>query len=166
MGPQVRRTQRSDLHCVTTWSALSLLWTGVPFREVHALLRESVGVSRSAEWVSFAGGLDGYWSCLRLDDALAEDVLLADTLDGKALGFAHGAPVRLVAPAHYGYKSVKHLTAIQYHRTYDSGPAGFMAHPRGRVEREERSRVLPGVLWRPVWRAALPLVRRRYDAAK
>jgi hypothetical protein len=37
------------------------------------------------------------------------------------------------------------------------------AHPRGRVAREERNRYLPGRVWRPVWRAGQPLVRRAYD---
>lgn len=159
MALESRRTQRSDLHCVTTWSARSLDWEGVPFRDFHELCG-----SPSADWVCFIG-LDGYRACLRLDDALADDVLLADRLDGRPLGFDHGAPVRLVAPAHYGYKSVKHLTSIRYRETYDPGPAGFMAHPRGRVDREERSRFLPGPLWRPVWRAALPAVRKCFERA-
>jgi len=123
----------SDLHCVTTWSARGLRWGGLPF------------------------------SSLRLDDCLAADVLLADALNGAPLTPDAGAPLRLVAPAHYGYKSVKHLYAIEYRCHYDPGPAGWMGHPRGRVAYEERSRYLPGRAWRPVWRLALPLVRRTYD---
>jgi DMSO/TMAO reductase YedYZ molybdopterin-dependent catalytic subunit len=32
------------------------------------------------------------------------------------LTVAHGAPLRLVAPAHYGYKSAKHLSRIEFWR--------------------------------------------------
>ena len=48
-----------------------------------------------------------------LEDALADDVLLADRLDGAPLDAKHGAPVRLVAPAHYGFINVKHLCRIE-----------------------------------------------------
>ncbi|WP_203920254.1 molybdopterin-dependent oxidoreductase [Rugosimonospora africana] len=162
IDPDQRRGQRSDLHCVTTWSVRDLYWDGVPFRTVHEVLAARVGIARAARWVTVIG-LDGYRACIRLDDALADDVLLADHLAGAPLGAEHGAPLRLVAPAHYGYKSVKHVCAIEYRRDYDPGSAHWAAHPRGRVAREERSRYLPGPLWRLIWRAVLPKVRRLYD---
>jgi DMSO/TMAO reductase YedYZ molybdopterin-dependent catalytic subunit len=157
-----RRRQRSDLHCVTTWSAVDLPWEGVPFRTVHELLAAQVGIARAANWVTVVG-LDGYRACLRLDDALADDVLLADRLAGVPLTTEHGAPLRLVAPAHYGYKSVKHVCAIEYRRDYRAGSARWAAHPRGRVAHEERSRYLPGPLWRLIWRTLLPTARSLYD---
>lgn len=160
--PHGRHTQRSDLHCVTTWSALDVQWEGVLFRDVHAALAARVGVARSARWITVTG-LDGYRACLRLDDAIGHDVLLADRLAGAPLSVGNGAPVRLVAPAHYGYKSVKHVCAIEYRRDYDPGSARWAAHPRGRVANEERSRYLPGAAWRLIWRTLLPRVRRLYD---
>jgi DMSO/TMAO reductase YedYZ molybdopterin-dependent catalytic subunit len=159
-----RRTRTSDLHCATTWSAVGLTWGGVPFREVHEVLAPQVGLTSAARWVTFVG-LDGYRCCLRLDDALAADVLLADRLDDAPLEAAHGAPLRLVAPAHYGYKSVKHVCAIEYRRSYERRPSWWVVHPRGRVAQEERSRVLPGPLWRLIWRRALPGVRRAFEKA-
>ncbi|WP_017538226.1 molybdopterin-dependent oxidoreductase [Nocardiopsis halophila] len=156
-----RRALRADLHCVTTWSALDLLWEGVPFRRVHAVLAAEAGVDPRVRWVTVTG-LDGYRACLYLDDALAGDVLLADRLDGAPLGADHGAPLRLVAPAHYGYMSVKHVRAIEYRRTYAASPAGWAVHPRGRTRLEERSRYLPGPFWRPVWRSLVPMTRRAY----
>ena len=93
-----------------------------------------------------------------LEDLLAPDVLIATMLDGEPLSVAHGAPLRLVAPAHYGYKSVKHLSRIEI-RTDESRfrPAAFrfMDHPRARVALEERGRGLPGWLLRRLYR---PLV--------
>jgi DMSO/TMAO reductase YedYZ molybdopterin-dependent catalytic subunit len=157
-----RAETRAGLHCVTTWSALGLRWEGVPFAAVHAHLTGHVEPGRAARWVTFTG-LDGYRSTLLLDDALDPGVLLADVLDGAPLTPDHGAPLRLVAPAHYGYKSVKHLCAIEYRTGYDPGSAGWKAHPRGRAALEERSRYLPGRLWRPLWRALLPRARAAYD---
>jgi DMSO/TMAO reductase YedYZ molybdopterin-dependent catalytic subunit len=158
-----RRDLAADLHCVTTWSAVGLRWGGVPFAAVHDLLTARVRPHPRVGWVTFTG-LDGYRSCLRLDDALGADVLLADTLDGAALTGAHGAPLRLVASRLYGYKSVRHVCAIDYRLRHDAGSAGWLGHPRGRVDREERSRLLPGPLWRVVWRHAQPRVRRAYRA--
>ncbi|WP_020666354.1 molybdopterin-dependent oxidoreductase [Amycolatopsis nigrescens] len=161
LGLPGRRERIADLHCVTTWSSTGLRWGGVPFRAVHELLVARVRPHPACAWVVFAG-LDGYRSCLSLADALAEDVLLADHLDGAPLTPDQGAPARLVAPAQYGYKSVRQVCAVEYRLKYDSGSAGLLAHRRGRVAREERSAVLPGRVWRPVWRALAPRVRRRY----
>jgi len=86
-------------------------------------------------------------------------VLLADRLDGEPLSIAHGAPLRLVAPAHYGYKSVKHVNRIEFWRdSRHYRPVGFrfMVHPRARVAREERGRWIPGWALRYLYR---PLVR-------
>lgn len=157
-----RRDQRSDLHCVTTWSARDLAWSGVRFEDLAARIAERVQPHPRAEWLMISG-LDGYRSCLFLPDLLADDVLLADHLHGTPLSAAHGAPVRLVAPRQYGYKSVKHLATLDYHRTYTAGSAGAKEHPRGRVDHEERSRLLPGLVWRRIWSAALPAVRREYQ---
>lgn len=157
-----RRVQEADLHCVTTWSATGLRWGGVPFRVVHEHLAELVRPHRDCYWVTVSG-LDGYRTCLALSDALADDVLLADTLGGASLAPDQGAPARLVAPAHYGFKSVRHVCAIEYRTKYESGTAGWMAHRRGRVAREERSPVLPGWLWRRVWSRLVPRLRKRYS---
>jgi DMSO/TMAO reductase YedYZ molybdopterin-dependent catalytic subunit len=155
----------ADLHCVTTWSALGLSWSGVPFAGVHAYLAERMWLRPSARWVTFTG-LDGFAATLRLDDALDPSVLLADALDGASLDADQGAPLRLVAPAHYGYKSVKHVCQIEYRTTYEAGSAGWTEHPRGRVAHEERSRYLPGWVWRPLWRALLPSARTAYATGR
>ena len=156
-----RREQRCDLHCVATWSACNLCWGGVGLREVLDRIADVVVPRSAVAWLT-ATGLDGFRSCLLLDDA--RDAFLADELDGAPLPVAHGAPVRLVAPALYGYKSVKHLAALEYRRGYAAGTAGWREHPRARVALEERSRYLPGPVWRRVWSLGLPLVRRPYRA--
>lgn len=163
-GLQVHE-QRSDLHCVTTWSALDLRWSGVRFSDLAARIAEAVGPHPRAKWLVVTG-LDGFRACLSLDDALADGVLAATRLNGEPLSPAHGAPVRLVSADQYGYKSVKQLVALEYRLTYEPGSAGFKEHPRGRVAREERSRFLPGPVWRRIWAAALPVARRPYRRAR
>lgn len=155
-----RADQTSDLHCVTTWSAPGLRWSGFAFRDVY----EQVLVPRArphagADHFVFRG-MDGYRTSLPLHDALASDVLLADRLDGAPLPLEHGAPLRLVAPAHYGFKNVKHLVEIELRRGPIVGSGARKEHPRGRVWLEERGAALPGWAWRRIWHWTLPLFRR------
>jgi len=153
-----RIEQVSDFHCVTTWSRRSLRWGGVRFADFyHKIVAPRAGPSKGATLVALRGQ-DGAHTGMLLTDLLNADVLLADTLDGQALAVGHGAPLRLIAPGHYGYKSVKHLCQMEF-RAEDSGyrVSGFrfMDHPRARVALEERGRVTPGWLLRYLYR---PLV--------
>ncbi len=154
-----RTEMRADFHCVTTWTRRSLLWGGVRFSDFyHQLVLPRVGPEADAVFVVLRAQ-DGYRTSLPLADMLAESVLLADHLDGQPLPVAHGAPLRLVAPAHYGYKSIKHLDRIEFRCTRaDDRPIGprFMAHDRARVAFEERGQGVPGWLLRWLYR---PLIR-------
>lgn len=141
----LRSEQVSDFHCVTTWSVRGLRWGGVLFRDFYReLIRSQVCPMQDASLVVFVGQ-DGYRNALPLELLLADDVMLADTLDGEPLSAEHGAPRRLVAPAHYGYKSVKHLCRIEFRRDSPKhhripGP-GFMSHRHARpaiASRNER----------------------------
>ncbi len=92
---------------------------------------------------------------------ILDDVLLADRLDGASLGLDHGAPLRLVAPAHYGYKNVKHIAAIEFWRDrrnyrFPLPYPTLMDHPRGRVAFEERGIGVPGWLLRCLYRLIVP----------
>ncbi|HIE19130.1 TPA: hypothetical protein EYP75_05330 [Candidatus Bathyarchaeota archaeon] len=55
---------------------------------------------------------DGYTTSLNLRELLKEDVLLAYKLNGRFLGVPLGAPLRLVVPDKYGYKSVMWIERI------------------------------------------------------
>jgi DMSO/TMAO reductase YedYZ molybdopterin-dependent catalytic subunit len=160
----------SDFHCVTTWSARGLMWSGVRFADAHAqLIEPNVARAADATLVVFRGE-DGFAAILPLADALADNVLLADRLNGDPLGIDHGAPLRLVAPAHYGFKNVKHLVAIEYwrdRREYRFPPPypGFMDHPRGRVALEERGRYFPAWLLRIIYRLLIPSTIRNFSNA-
>src|SRR5262249_32377369 len=155
-----RRSLTADFHCVAGWTFRGLRWEGVHFRAFY----ESTIVPRAhpREGVSHLRftGADGYASVLTLEDALGEDVLLADRLDGEPLSTDHGAPLRLLSPAQYGYKSTKHLVSIEL---FTSEPAGshrnrlrrfllalVRPHERARVAHEERRRHVPAWLLRPI----------------
>src|SRR6266545_772663 len=105
-------------------------------------------------------GLDRYRSVLLVEDAMADGVLVADRLDGRPLDGDHGAPVRLVSPAQYGYMSTKHLRRIEVHAGEPKRERWTLveswllrSHPRARVAEEERHGLVPGWLVRPFYAA-------------
>ena len=101
--------QRSDFHCVTTWSKLDNLWEGV--RVVDLMTR----VRRKPEARYVIVHCDGdYTTNLPLEEFVDEDVMLAWRHDGRDLEPDHGWPLRLVAPKLYGWKSAKWVRAIEF----------------------------------------------------
>lgn len=161
-----RVEQVSDFHCVTSWSCRSVHWSGYRFADFYRQI--VVPLSRpqdGADLVVFRGQ-DGYSCSLPLADLLAPDVLLADRVEGGGLGIAHGAPLRVVAPAHYGYKNVKHIAAIEFWRNrrayrFPFPYPGLMDHPRARVALEERAVGIPGWLIRMIYRPMIASARRK-----
>ena len=165
-----RRDQTSDFHCVAGWSATDLRWSGVPFADLYrARLAPALPAGTTVTHVSFAG-LDRYRSIVTIEDALADDVLLADRLDGQPLDSDHGGPVRLVSPSQYGFVSTKHLCRIELHTRepgsrYHPSPRIQLGlelvkpHRRARVWHEERHRYLPARVVRPVYRRLIAPIR-------
>jgi DMSO/TMAO reductase YedYZ molybdopterin-dependent catalytic subunit len=160
-----RRELTTDFHCVAGWSATGLHWEGVGFEAFHRRFIEPV-VSPGAAitHVGFAG-LDGYRSVAEIEDVLAEDVLIAEQLNGRPLDGDHGAPVRLVSPRQYGFISTKHLCRIELHpgepADLYASPVDCLlaAHPRARVWQEERHRHVPGRALRLPYRLLIPPIR-------
>ena len=131
-----RTEQVSDFNCVTSWSWRGLRWGGIRFRDFYdKIVVPNARPQHGANFVVLHGQ-DGYRNSMLLEDLLADDVLLVDTLDGKPLNIEHGAPLRLIAPAHYGYKNIKHLHRIEFwrdDRNYHFPGPGFLSHPRARI---------------------------------
>ena len=126
----------ADFNCVTTWCIRGLRWGGVPFRTFYQdIVVTRCQPSEDVRWLRIVG-LDGASAIVALEDALRDDVLLADSLDGEPLTLVHGAPVRFVSPAQYAYKSVKHLVSIEL--SVEQPALGTDEHPRARVALEER----------------------------
>jgi DMSO/TMAO reductase YedYZ molybdopterin-dependent catalytic subunit len=130
--PRVR--VHSDIHCVTTWSLLDNLWEGVS----ASLVRELCPPLPSARFVIVHAA--GNWTTnLPLADFLQSDVLFALKHNGLPITPEHGAPVRLVVPRLYFWKSAKWVTGIEYS---EQDRAGFWEsrgyHNRGDPWKEER----------------------------
>jgi sulfoxide reductase catalytic subunit YedY len=110
------------LRCVEAWSMV-IPWVGF---ELNALLKE-VEPMTSAKYVRFVTVMDeeqmpglrasGYpWPYnegLRLDEAMHRLTILATGLYGQSLPNQNGAPIRLVVPWKYGFKSIKSIVRIE-----------------------------------------------------
>ncbi len=128
---------KSDFHCVTRWSLLDNLWEGVAAAEIV----RRAGVLPQAKYV-LAHAYDQGWSTnMPLSDFLAEDVLFADLHNGQPLSLEHGAPLRLVVPRLYAWKSSKWVRGVEF---LERDQAGFWEelgyHMRGDPWSEERLR--------------------------
>ena len=111
------------LRCVEAWSMV-IPWIGVPLADV---LRRFEPTS-DARYVAFETYLNRsemrgtrfpvldwpYVEGLRMDEAMNELAFLAVGLYGDLLPNQNGAPVRLVVPWKYGYKSIKSITKIRF----------------------------------------------------
>lgn len=140
----------ADFHCVTTWSVKNLTWTGVSLGRVVG----SVGLDEGTAPYLVARSADRRRGHFVSADALATDVILATRLNGEKLDARHGGPLRLVAPRHYAYKSIKHLSSIDF-RSEQPAHLG-LEHLRGRVEQEERHPSLPSWIVKIPYRLLIP----------
>jgi sulfoxide reductase catalytic subunit YedY len=109
------------LRCVEAWSMV-IPWLGFPLAE---LLKEVEPTSK-AKYVRFETLFDPeqlpgqqsawytwpYAEGLRLDEAMHDLAILSTGLYGKELLPQNGAPIRLVVPWKYGFKSIKSIVKI------------------------------------------------------
>ena len=150
------------LRCVEGWSMV-VPWIGFPLAKLLALVEPT----SQAKYVAFqtlfdpqrmpnqsTGVLDWpYVEGLRLDEAMHPLTILATGLYGETLPPQDGAPIRLVVPWKYGFKSIKSVVKISL--VADKPPTtwniqapneyGFysnvnpnVAHPRWSQARERR----------------------------
>lgn len=127
--PREERVYR--LRCVEGWSMV-IPWLGFPL----AQLLNEVEPTADAKFVRFEtiynpDEMPGqrskfypwpYQEGLRLDEAMHNLTILATGLYGKELPSQNGAPLRLVVPWKYGFKSIKGIVKIEL---VDSQPATF-----------------------------------------
>lgn len=149
-----RREVTADFHCVAGWSATGLRWEGVPFATLYREVIEPAVRPGAVVSHLLVTGLDDYRVAVAIEDALGDDVLIAEHLDGGPLDGDHGAPARLVSPDQYGFVNAKHVCRIDVHTSDPGDHFGgpplsrailwlFVRHPRARVWHEERHRFLP-----------------------
>jgi DMSO/TMAO reductase YedYZ molybdopterin-dependent catalytic subunit len=103
-----RSSTTQDIHCVTRWSRFDTEFEGVHWRELEALVRPSA----SARF-AIAHAEQGFTSNVPISFLRDENALLATHANGEPLTPEHGAPLRLVVPGKYFWKSAKWLRAIE-----------------------------------------------------
>jgi sulfoxide reductase catalytic subunit YedY len=111
------------LRCVEAWSMV-IPWVGIP---LSAVLKRAEPQGK-AGFVAFTtlfrpGEMPGqhtdslqwpYVEGLRMDEAMHPLTILAVGLYGKTLMNQNGAPIRLVVPWKYGFKSIKSIVQIRF----------------------------------------------------
>jgi sulfoxide reductase catalytic subunit YedY len=109
------------MRCVEAWSMV-IPWVGFPLNK----LLEMVDPTSDAKYVRFEtlydpDQMDGqhspfypwpYIEGLRMDEAMHDLALIATGIYGKDLKPPNGAPIRLVVPWKYGFKSIKSIVKI------------------------------------------------------
>jgi len=121
LAPMEERIYR--LRCVEAWSAV-VPWTGYPLAELIRRV-EPTGNARYVEFATLADpkqmpGLRSrvldwpYVEGLRMDEAMHPLTLLTFGLYGEVLPNQNGAPLRIVVPWKYGFKSAKSLVRIRF----------------------------------------------------
>jgi len=121
IGPLEERIYRH--RCVEAWSIV-VPWIGFP---LNALIK-AVNPLSSAKYVAFQSLYDPkqmpqgryagiqlpYVEGLRIDEAMHPLALLCVGLYGEVLPNQNGAPIRLVVPWKYGFKSIKSIVKIRF----------------------------------------------------
>ena len=109
------------MRCVEAWSMV-IPWLGFPLSKLLAMVEPT----SDAKYVYFETALDEeympvtkrnlfqfpYTEGLRLDEAMNDLVILSTGLYGQHLLPQNGAPLRLVVPWKYGFKSIKSIVKI------------------------------------------------------
>lgn len=186
LAPHALEDRIYRFRCVEAWSMV-VPWLGFP---LAGLIRRFEPTSR-ARFVEFttlhdaqqmpgqrSGSLPWpYVEGLRMDEAMHPLTLMAVGVYGRSLPPQNGAPLRLIVPWKYGFKSIKSVVRIRFleqrPRTTWSLMApseyGFYAnvnpavdHPRWTQARERR---LPATLFNPNWRPTLPFNGYAADVA-
>jgi sulfoxide reductase catalytic subunit YedY len=121
LAPLEERVYR--LRCVEGWSMV-IPWAGYPLSELIRKV-EPTGNAKYVEFVTLAdkAQMPGLWSSvlawpyvegLRMDEANHPLTLLTLGMYGEVLPKQNGAPVRMVVPWKYGFKSGKSIVRIRF----------------------------------------------------
>lgn len=123
MHPQQLEERIYRLRCVEAWSMV-IPWIGFPVRDV---LKRFAPTSK-AKYVKFETLYNPemmpgqrrsvlewpYTEALRIDEAMHPLTIFAVGLYGEVLPNQNGAPIRLVVPWKYGFKSIKSIVKIKF----------------------------------------------------
>ena len=156
--------------CVEAWS-MAVPWTGFPLAEFIKMcdpkpsakfLRfetvnrpDEMPGMREANWYPWP-----YFEALRMDEAMNPLTLMVTGIYGKPLPVQNGAPIRIIAPWKYGYKSPKSIVKVEF---TDKQPETFW-HKLQPLEYGLYSNVnphKPHPRWSQAFEKAIPTMERR-----
>ena len=123
-----------DMHCVTHWTRLENVFTGVPTRAIVERARPRP----QAKFV-MCHSEAGFTVNVPLEEFIADDCMLAWGWDGKDITPEHGWPLRGLVPRLYLWKSAKWIRGIELRATDTPGfweQNGY--HMHGDPWKEER----------------------------
>ena len=121
VNPQTLEERVYRMRCVEGWSMV-IPWVGFSLAEVLKRAKPNA----NAKFVEFTSHYDPkimidrnvldwpYTEGLRIDEAMNPLTMLAVGLYGKELLGQNGAPIRLVVPWKYGFKSIKSIVSIRF----------------------------------------------------
>ncbi len=112
------------LRCVEGW-AMIVPWTGFPFSRIVEMVQPKpearfvrfVTASKPAQMPGLRQNPEypwPYFEGLRMDEAMHPLTLVATGIYGKPLARQFGAPLRIIVPWKYGYKSPKSVVKIEF----------------------------------------------------
>jgi sulfoxide reductase catalytic subunit YedY len=122
IAPMEERTYR--FRCVEAW-AMAVPWTGYPLAKFIQWCQPRPE-ARYIRFVTFLrpkeapGQVNYHWykwpyyEALRMDEAMNELALLTFGIYGHPMPMQHGAPLRVIAPWKYGYKSPKSIVEVEF----------------------------------------------------
>ena len=128
-GPQEERLYRH--RCVEAW-AMAVPWTGVPMSRLVTLAQPkaeakyirletffdpSVAIGQRQSWYPWP-----YVEGMTIDEAMNEMAFIGTGLYGRAMEKQNGAPLRIVLPWKYGFKSIKSIVKMTF---TDQRPVSF-----------------------------------------
>ncbi len=186
LAPHTLQDRIYRFRCVEGWSMV-VPWVGFPLADLIRRMRPT-SKARHVEFTTLHDPqrmpaqhtdlLDWpYVEGLRLDEAMHPLTLLAVGLYGRSLPPQNGAPLRLVVPWKYGFKSIKSIVRIRFlaqaPRTTWQRMApeeyGYYANVNPRVDHprwsQARERRLPTTFFSPNWRETLPFNGYARDVA-
>ena len=127
LGAFPQRAQITRHDCVEGWSAIGK-WQGPMLGNIL----KAAGLADRAKYIVFhcADDSDGrpYYESIDLYDAFHPQTILALLMNNRRLSIGHGAPIRLRAERHLGYKHAKFVMRIEARDRIDNlyeGKGGF-----------------------------------------
>ena len=168
INPRVLEERIYRLRCVEGWSMV-IPWVGFSLAEMLKKFEPNA----NAKYVEFTTLFDKarmpgqktrllrwpYVEALRIDEAMNELPIMAVGLYGDVLPNQNGAPIRLVVPWKYGFKSIKSIVKIRFTETQpvttwnQIAPEeyGFYSNVNPEVDHPRWSQKKERVIGRPFW---------------